>query len=331
MRKVRRRQFLMAAGALLAAPLAAEVQQAGKTPRIGFLFLESQSSSAHAATIEAFRASLRDLGYVEGRTITLEYRSAEGRAERLPELAADLVKRRVDVIVTGGGNVSTLAARKATSTVPIVMSSSFAAVESGLVASLARPGANVTGVSVPRELAAKQVELLRELLPSLSRVVVLLRRDPAVAARRAEAKAMAREFLKVTLDYLEVEEPEELTAALLTARASGPNAMIVGPDPLFFQQRDQILDFARTAGLAAMYPFGDFVDAGGLISYSLNSVEPFRVVARQVDMILKGAKPTDLPVEQPTMFEMVINLKTAKALGIKIPQSLLVRADRLIE
>jgi len=329
--QVQRRKFLIAISALLAAPLAAEAQQAGKTPRIGLLFLVSLSSRAGAAGIEALRSSLKSLGYVEGSTIAIEYRSAEGRAERLPELAADLVKRRVDVIVTGGGNVSTLAARKATSTIPIVMSGSFAAVESGLVESLPRPGGNVTGLTVPRELATKQLELLRELVPSLSRVVILLRTNLATAARRAEAKAMAQEFLRLTIDYVEVQEPEELAGAFAAARALRPNAMVVGPDPLFFQQRDRILDFARSAQLPAMYPFGDFVDAGGLISYSLSPLEVARVVVRQVDRILKGAKPGDLPVEEPTQYELVINLKTAKALGLTIPQSILLRTDRVID
>ena len=316
---------------LLAAPLAAEAQKAGKTPRIGLLFLTSPSSAAGAAAIEALRSCLQDLGYVEGRTITIEYRSAEGRAERLPELAAQLVDRKVDLIVTGGGNVSTHAARKATTTIPIVMAASVGAVESGLVDSLARPGGNVTGLTVPRELGAKQLELLRELVPSLSRVVILIRSNLATAAQRAQAKAAALEFLRVTIEYVEVQEPEDLARAFVTARASRSNAMIVGPDPLLFQQRDQILDFARTARLPAMYPFRDFVDAGGLISYSLSALEAYRGVARYVDKILKGAKPADLPVEQPMKFELVINMKTAKALGLTIHPTLLLRADHVIE
>jgi putative ABC transport system substrate-binding protein len=237
----------------------------------------------------------------------------------------------VDVIVTGGGNVSSLAARKATTTIPIVMVGSVGAVESGLVDSLARPGGNVTGLTVPRELGLKQLELLRELIPSVSRVVILTRSSSRTASQRAETKAMALQFLGVALEFVEVEEPEDLARAFVTARASRPNAMIVGPDPLFFNQRYQILEFARTARLPAIYPFRNFVDAGGLISYSLSSLEVSRVVARYVDKILKGAKPADLPVEQPTKFELVINLKTAKALGLTIPQSLLLRADQVIE
>jgi putative ABC transport system substrate-binding protein len=309
----------------------ASAQPAGKIPRIGVLYLVSPTSSAGAPAVEAFRSSLRDLGYVEGRTLIIEPRSAEGRADRLPALAADLVARKVDVIVTGGGNVSTLAARKATSTIPIVMSASLGAVEAGLVQSLARPGGNVTGLSVPRELGAKQLELLRELVPGVSRVTALVRPGNATAEQRAQGKAMVKEFLQVALEYVDVEEPEQLPAALAAARASRPGAIIVGPDPLFFQQRDQVLEFARTTRLPVMYPFRDFVDAGGLISYSLNAREAFRGAARYVDRILKGAKPADLPVEEPTKYELVINGKTARALGLTIPQSLRLRADEVIE
>lgn len=317
---------------IFAAPLIADAQPPGKTPRIGFLYLTTaSSSSAGASAIEALRSSLRDLGYVEGRTISIDYRSAEGRAERLPELARDLVKRKVDIIVTGGGNVSALAARKATTTIPIVMAGSVGAVEAGLIASLARPGGNVTGLTVPRELGAKQLELLRDLVPSLSRVVIFLRRNPAAAPQRAQAKATALDFLRMNLEYVEVQEPEDLARAFASARAVHPGAMIVGPDPLFFQQRDQMLEFARTGQIPAMYPFRDFVDAGGLISYSVSGLELSRGVARYVDKILKGARPADLPVEEPTKFELVINMKTAKALGLTIPPSLLLRADQIIE
>lgn len=316
---------------LLATPLAAEAQQTGKTPRIGVLFLTSPSSVAGATGIEGLRSSLRDLGYVEGRTITIEYRSAEGRAERLPELAAQLVERKVDVIVTGGGNVSTLAARKATTTIPIVMTGSWSAVDSGLVDSLARPGGNVTGLTVPRELGLKQIELLREVVPSASRMVIFSRKSLDTAAQRAHGKALIQEFLRVTVDILDVEEPEDLPRAFGTARAFRPHAMIVGPDPLFFERRDQLLAFARTVRLPAIYPFRDFVDAGGLMSYSLSSLETVRRTARLVDKILKGAKPADLPVEEPTTYELVINLKTAKALGLAMPPSLLLRADHVIE
>ena len=314
---------------LVVAPLAADGQPAGKTWRIGLLFLASPTTTTPA--IDAFRTGLRELGHVEGRSFTLELRSAEGRAERLPELAAQLVARKVDVIVTGGGNVSALAARKATGTIPIVMGASVAAVEAGLVESLARPGGNLTGLTVPRQLGAKQLELLRELNPALSHVVVFLRGGDTMGAERARRKANALEFLRVTIDYVDVREPHDLPQAFVAARALRPGAMIVGPDALFFHERDRIIAFARAARLPAMYPFRDFVDAGGLMSYSISAIEAYRSAARYVDRILKGAKPAELPVEQPTRLELVINMKTAKTLGLTIPASLLLRADHLVE
>ena len=219
---------LLAAGA---APRIAVAQQTRKLPRIGVLSLASFSS--RGAGIETLRSSLRDLGHVEGRSIEFESRSAEGRVERLPELAMQLVARNVDVILTDGGNVSTLAARKATTAIPIVMSASVNAVESGLIASLARPGGNGTGLTVPGVLGAKQLELLRELVPSLSRVGILMRADPAAAARRAQGKAMVLEFLRLTIEYVEVREPEDLAQGLAAARALRTGALLVGPDTLF--------------------------------------------------------------------------------------------------
>ena len=313
----------------LGAPRVAPAQSPPRIPRIGVLSLASTASTG--ANVEAFRAALRQFGYVEGRSVEIDFRSAEGRIERLAELATQLVTRKVDVIVTGGGNVSAQAASKATATIPIVMSGALDAVESGLIASLARPGGNVTGLSVPGALAAKQMELLRELVPSLSRVAVLLRPDPAGAERRAKGKAMMLEFLRVTVDFVEVREPEDLAQALAAARTLRPGALMVWPDPLFFSQKDEVIAFARTGRLPAIYPLRDFVDAGGLLSYSVNNAELYARMAGYVDKILKGAKPADLPVEEPREFELVINLKTAKALGLKIPQSILLRADRVIE
>ena len=323
-----RRDAVLALFALGASRLAL-AQPARRIPRIGVLFLASTASTG--ANVEAFRAALRQLGYVEGRSVEIDLRSAEGRIERLPELAAQLVARKVDVIVTGGGNVSTQAARKATTTIPIVMSGAVNAVEAGLVGSLARPGGNVTGLSVPGDLAAKQMELLRELVPSLSRVAVLLRPDPAGAERRAKGKAMMQEFLRITVDFVEVAEPEDLAQALAAARALRPGALMVGPDPLFVSQRDEVLAFARAGRLPAIYPLRDFVDAGGLLSYSVSNAEIYSRMAGYVDKILKGAKPADLPVEEPREYELVINLKTAKALGLAIPQALLVRANEVIQ
>ena len=315
--------------ALLAAPPAADAQPAGKTWRIGLLNLSSPSTTAPG--LDALRAVLREAGYVEGRSFTIEERSAEGRAERLPELAAQLVARKVDVIVTGGGNVSALAARKATGTIPIVMSASAGAVEAGLVESLARPGGNVTGLSVPRELGAKQLELLRELNPQLSRVVILLRGDFTSEERRAQSRARALELLRLTIDYVDVREPEDLPRAFAAVRALRPGAMIVGPDALFLHEQDRIIGFARTTRLPAIYPFRVFVDAGGLMSYSISSAEAYRGAGRYLDRIFKGAKPADLPVEQPTRLELVINRKTAQSIGLTIPPALLLRADDVIE
>jgi putative ABC transport system substrate-binding protein len=316
--------------ALIAAP-AADAQPTARMPRIGVLFLTSPSSPGGAAGLAALRASLAELGHVEGRTVTIEYRSAEGRADRLPALAAELVARKVDVIVTGGGNVSVLAARGATRTIPIVMTGSFRAVESGLVESLARPGGNITGLSVPRELALKQIELLREIVPPLSRLVILARQRLDTPARRAQDRAAIRSFLQVSVDIVDVERPEGLDRAFEAARALRPQAMIVGPDPVFFEYRDRVLGFARTARLPAVYPFREFVDAGGLMSYGVGVTEIVRRTARYVDRILKGARPADLPVEEPTVYELAVNLHTARSLGLTLPPAVLLRADHVVQ
>jgi putative ABC transport system substrate-binding protein len=306
-------------------PCVAAAQTLGKVPRIGLLVVATQ-----AIAIDALRASLRELGYVEGQTVVIEHRTADGRVERLPALAADLIARRVDVIVTGGGNVSTAAARDATKTIPIVMGTSVGAVEAGFIESLARPGGNITGLTMPREIGAKQVELLRELLPTSSRVAVLVRPNLATAEQRARAKSAALS-VGLTIDYVDVEKPEDLAAAFTATRAARPHAMLVGPAPLFFNERDRVLEFARSARIPAIYPFRTFVDAGGLMSYNISAADVYRRLAHYVDRILKGAKPADLPVEQPTRLELVINVKTAKAIGITVPPSLLLRADHVIE
>lgn len=330
--KTKRRQIVVAlAGGSILWPLLLRAQQPGKRPRIGLLFLVSKSSPAAVAGIEALHAGLKAYGYEAGGPIDVEIHSAEGRVERLDGLAEELVKRKVDLIVTGGGNVSALAARKATATIPILMSGSYEAVEAGLIQSLARPGGNVTGVTVPRELARKQLELMREFIPTLGRIAILIRRNSIAPDKLAQGKAAALAYYQLTLDYFEVDEPEELAPALAKLKASGPGAMVVGPDPLFFQQREQLVEFARSAKIPAMYPVADFVDGGGLISYTVNAAEVFRIITRHIDKILKGTKPSDIPVEIPTTFELVLNTSTAKALGIKIAPLLLLRVDRLIE
>ena len=329
-----RRHTVVALPALVAAaiftlPRSSVAQKPTRIPRVGLLILASPPSVA--TIIDGFRSSLRDLGYVEGRGISIEVLSAEGNAERLPELAAQLVARKVDIIVTGGGNVSTLAARKATATIPIVMSSSFSAVEAGLVQSLGRPGGNVTGLTVPLELGLKQIQLLREFIPSLSRIAILVRHDPAMSQALEQATAMAQQMLLISLQMFEARSPEDMPRTLEAMRVAKPDALIVSPDPLLYQQREQILRFTRAGRIADMYSAPDIVDDGGLVAFSPSVRDIYSGVARFVDRLLKGAKPADLPVEQPTTFELVINLKTAKSLGLKIPQSLLLRADRVIE
>ena len=331
---MKRREAVLALPALVAAaifalPRSSVAQKSARIPRVGLLILASLPSVA--TIIDGFRSSLRDLGYVEGRSISIEVLSAEGNAERLPELAAQLVARKVDIIVTGGGNVSTLAARKATTTIPIVMTGSFSAVESGLVQSLGRPGGNITGLTIPLDLALKQIQVLREMIPTASRFAILVRHDPDLAQAREQATAMAQQMLQITLQMFAARSPEDMPRTLEAIRAAKPDALIVSPDPLLYQQREQILRFTRAARIADMYAALDIVDDGGLVAYTVSMRENQRGVARFVDRLLKGAKPADLPVEQPTTFEMVINLKTAKSLGLKIAQSVLLRADRVID
>ena len=304
-------------------------QNQASAPRVGLLILASLASVA--GIIDGFRSSLRDLGYVDGRTIHLEVLSAEGNDERLPELAAQFVSRKVDIIVTGGGNVSTFAARKATATIPIVMSGSLNAVEAGLVQSLARPGGNVTGLTAPLELGLKQIQLLKELMPTLSRVVILVRHDQIAARDMDRATALIQMALGLSLHFVELRSPADIPRALAAVRAAKAEAIIVGTDPLLYQLREQIQAFSRAARIADMAPVADMVDEGSLVSFGLSAQESFRGVARFVDRILKGAKPAELPVEQPTVFELAINLRTARTLGLKIPQSVLLRADRVIE
>ena len=279
----------------------------------------------------AFRQRLRELGYVDGQNIAFEVRSAEGRAERLPDLAADLVRLKVDVIVAGG-TPAPLAAKRATTAIPIVMASAGDPVGSGLVASLARPGGNVTGLSllVP-ELGGKRLQLLKEVVPGVSRVAVLWNAAnpyPVLVWRQTEAAARA---LGVHLQSLDVRGPDDLEGAFAAATRGRAGALITVEDPLTFGQRKRIVDFAARARLPAMYGFREFVDAGGLMSYAASLADLSRRAATYVDKILKGAKPADLPVEQPTKFELVINLKTAKALGLTIPPSVLIRADQVIQ
>jgi putative ABC transport system substrate-binding protein len=312
---------------LLVAPIAAEAQQTGKMPRIGYLSIASAPD-----THEGFRQGLRELGYIEGQNITVEVRYAAGKADRLPELAAELVRLEVDVIVAVG-TPDALVAKKATQTIPIITVASGDPVGSGLVASLARPGGNVTGLSSSPgpEMSSKQLELLKEAVPKLTHVVVLANpANPPTAALLREAERAARS-LGVQLRIIEVRGPNDLDTAFSAIAQERASALLVIADPVVVNNRSRIVAFAASIRLPAMYPYRLFVGVGGLMSYGVNIPDLARRAATYADKILKGAKPGDLPVEQPTKFELVINTKTAKALGLTIPRSLLLRADEVIQ
>jgi ABC-type uncharacterized transport system substrate-binding protein len=330
---VNRRAFLgTLASSLLAAPLAAGAQQAAKVARIGFL---SPNLAASPHRPEAFRQGLRDLGYVEGRNLVIEYRDAEGKVERLPALAAELVALKVDVIVTGGSTIAALAAKQATRTLPIVFAAAGDPVTSGLVTSLARPGGNVTGLSsLFPELVGKRLELLTQAVPGVSRVAVL-RLPGALGERTAKdmltGTEVAARALGVGLQVVEARGSDDFDRAFSDMTRARAGALTVLPSNMFLREHRRLVDLAAKNRLPAVYPSREFVDAGGLMSYGANFADLFRRAATYVDKILKGAKPADLPVEQPTKFELVINLKTAKALGLTIPPSLLQRADEVIQ
>jgi putative ABC transport system substrate-binding protein len=321
---VRRREFIiLLGGAAVGRSLAASAQTQPKIARVGVVF-----SGTRFAGLEAFRQGLRELGYVEGETIVLEVRSAEGRFERMPELVAELVGLKVDVLMAGGPPAA-LAAKNATQTIPIV---AVATNLLGVAASLSRPGGNVTGLSyLSEEVIAKRLQLLKELVPELARVGVLKNpMDPSHPTLWKETEVAAQR-LGVGLEALEVRRPEDYEAAFATFKQRNAQALLVLGDALNFTYRSQIAALAASSRLPAIYPLREFPDAGGLMSYGTRLVHLFRRAAAFVDKILKGAKPADLPVEQPTKFELVINVKTAKTLGLTIPPSLLARADELIE
>ncbi|HEY7363624.1 MAG TPA: ABC transporter substrate-binding protein [Methylomirabilota bacterium] len=320
--------LLLVVVSILAAPLVVEAQSATKLYRIGFL--GAASASTHGTRLEALRAGLRDLGYVEGRNIVIEYRWAEGKYERLPVLAAELVHLNVDVLVAAG-TPGISAAKQATPTIPIVMAGSGDAVATGLVASLARPGGNVTGLTdaVP-ELMAKWLELLKEAVPRIERVAVLLNPDnPTAAPDRRTMEATARS-LNVELHSVELRRQSEMDDAFAAMAKSRVDGVLVSTDSLFNVNLRAIAGLAVKRRLPAAGS-KDFAEAGGVIGYGVAFSDNYRRAASFVDKILRGAKPADLPVEQPTKFEMVINLKTAKALGVIVPPSLLLRADHVIE
>jgi putative ABC transport system substrate-binding protein len=328
-----RRSFIGSlTGSLLAAPLAAEGQQAGKVFRIGILGNVPLTAPEGAPLWGAFFEGLRELGYVEGQNITIERRSSEGKYERLPDLAAELVRLKVDVIVVPAPQ-NALAAKKVTRTIPIVMASSGDPVADGLVASLARPGGNITGLSglVGPEIGGKRLGLLKGAVSKVSRVAILSNpANPPSAAFLGETKTAARSF-KVQLQMLETREPGEFERTFAAMTRERVDALLVLNDGMFLIHRIQIAVLAAKHRLPTMFGGREYVDAGGLMSYAASGRDSFRRAAIYVDKILKGAKPGDLPIEQPTKFELVINLKTAKALGLTIPQSLLGRADEVIQ
>ena len=328
-RPATRRAFLIALGAgVLTAAFVSRAQQATSIPKIGLL--EGGSRSSLLARAEAFRLGLKELGYVEGKNITIEYRYAGGQLERLPSLAAELVSLNVDVIMTGGPGAE--AAKNATKAIPIVITDVADPVATGLVASLARPGGNVTGVSsLAAQLSGKRLELLKEAFPRLSRVAVLWDPTNANNALTLGETKVAAGPLRLTLQSVEVRGPDDLDPAFLAIKKQSASALIVLRNPINNTHQARILGFAAESRLPAMYVDNEYTDAGGLMSYGPNRPYLWQRAAIYVDKILKGAKPAHLPVEQPTRFELVINMKTAKALGITIPQSILVRADRVIE
>src|SRR5262245_26397711 len=327
-----RRAFItMVGGSILAGPFAGEAQQAGNVALIGYL---AGNLTAIPRLHEAFRQGLRDLGYVEGRTIVIENRDAAGNLERLPALAAELVALKVDVIVAAD-TPATRAAKTATKTVPVVFTAAGDPVGSGLVTSLSRPGGNVTGVTNQSlDLLGKRLELLTQAVPKVSLVAVLLHPEglggQTARDMRKEVDAAGR-ALNARLQVVEARGPDDFDRAFSKMTSPRASALVVLPATVFIFERRRLVDLAAKHRIPAVYSFRDFVEVGGLMSYGPDGADLFRRAAAHVDKILKGAKPADLPVEQPTKFELVINLKTAKALGLTIPQSVLLRADQVIE
>ena len=323
---------ILVAVVLLAVGVTAEAQQPKKVPRIGYL--SSVDPATESTRSEPIRQALRELGYIEGQNITFEYRYAERKQDRFPELAAELVRLKVDVIVVGGGAGWIRVAKNATKTIPIVMMGPGAdPVEAGLVESLARPGGNVTGVTLLNsELGGKRLEILKEAVPKLARVAVLYDQtnQNSISEVKEVLPTVAR-ALGLTLRSWEVRAADGFERVFVALSKQRPDGLYVGGGPLMYVNRKRIADLALKSRLPSMYVRREFIDAGGLMSYGADIADSYRRVAYYVDRILKGAKPADLPVEQPTKFELVINLKTAKQIGLTIPPEVLARANRLIK
>jgi putative ABC transport system substrate-binding protein len=322
---------ILVAAVLVALGVIAEAQQPKKVPRIGYLSPSDPGSESTRS--EAIRRALRELGYIEGQNIAIEYRYAEGKVDRLPALAAELVRLKVDLIVVSGGDLMIRAAMNATKTIPIVMMGVGGdPVVAGLVDSLARPGGNVTGLTLlTRELGGKRLELLKEAVPKLARVAVLYDpANPAVVVEVKEVLPVAARALRLTLQPWEARSADEFERVFAALNKQRPDGLYVPASPAISANEKRIADFALESRLPSMHQRRSAVDAGGLMYYGADEAESYRRVAYFVDRILKGAKPGDLPVEQPTKFELVINLNTAKQIGLTIPPNVLVRADKVI-
>jgi putative tryptophan/tyrosine transport system substrate-binding protein len=320
---------ILVAAVQLAVEVMAQPEQSTKIPRIGIL--SSLSPAAVSARMDAFRQGLRELGYVEGKNLVIEYRYAEGKLDRLPALAAELVRLKVDVIVTGGPAVNR-SAKESTVTIPIVLSFDNDPVGNGFVASLARPGGNITGLSTfAPEISGKQLELLKEIIPKLSRVAVFGNSIQAGNPQALRETELAAGALGVRLHCLDVRSPKDIETAFREASKGRANAVLVLGNVIVTSQPKQFVELAVKSRLPAIYWSPEFVEAGGLMTYSVSITDLFRRTATYVDKILKGAKPADLPVEQPKKFEFIINLKAAKQIGLTIPPNVLARADRVIK
>jgi putative ABC transport system substrate-binding protein len=327
---MRRRDFIKAIiGSAASWPFAARAQQAGKVWRVGML--DVTSAALNVKNIDAFRAGMRALGYVDGQNLVIDYRSVDGRLERLPELVAELIRLKCDVMVTRG-TPATLAAKDATPTIPIVVTAVGEPVETGMVQSLSRPGGNVTGLSAfTTQLAQKRIELLRELAPQISRIGYMSNMSNAsVPAQWDEIKLAAQAFGLNALMF-DVRKPEDIAQSFDAATAKRIDALAVGNDSVLIASRQRVTELAAKHQLLTIYSSREYVDAGGLIAYAAHYPDLYRRAAAYVDKIFKGAKPADLPIEQPTKLEIVINLKTAKALGLTVPPNMLARADEVIE
>ena len=326
-----RRDTVLALLVLGASPLSSRAQPAGKVARIGFLSVSSASAAA-SPSVEAFGRGLSDLGYVEGQSVIVEYYWAEGQYERLPALAAKLVEHRVDVIVAPS-TPAAVAAKKATKTVPIVFATVTDPVALGLVASLARPGGNATGLTIVQspDIVSKQLEIFKEALPNLSRVAVLGNPTHLAHTLWTRGATAAAESLGVRLQFVETRRVGELESAFRAITRAQADGLLVLPDTMLWAERARLAGLVAKSQLPAMFGFREHVEAGGLMAYGASIPDLIRRAATFVDKILKGAKPADLPVEQPIKFELVINLKTAKTLGVTIPPNLLLQADRVIE